>query len=86
MLCSRRGFVYLMPFGLVFLDDDGDVWTVDIRPAQSEQGHRALLFSRPSFIEPAEQRALEEVPPCWPDCTSDELRGYLAVALERSGE
>jgi hypothetical protein len=73
-----------MPFGLVFLDDDGDVWTVDVRPAQSEQGRRSMLFSRPSFIEPTEQRSLEEVPPCWPNCSDDELRAFLAAAVDSS--
>jgi hypothetical protein len=73
-----------MPFGLVFLDHDGEVWTVDIRPAPSQQGRRSLLFSRPSFLEPAEQRALEEVPACWPNCTGEELRAFLEAAFDAS--
>jgi hypothetical protein len=75
-----------MAFGLVFLDHDGDVWTVDVRPAPPpETGRRFLRFSRPSFLEPSEQRELDDVPPCWPDCTDDDLRGFLAAALDASG-
>lgn len=73
-----------MPFGLVFLDHDGGVWTVDVRPAPTEQGRRSLLFSRPTFIDPAEEYALDDVPACWPNCTSDELRAFLAEALDAS--
>jgi len=73
---------YPMPFGLVFLDRDGDVLTVDVRPAATEQGHRSLLFSKPSFLQPFEQRSLDEVPPCWPDCTGEELRAFLAAAVD----
>ena len=69
-----------MPFGLVFLDNDGDVWTVDVHLSETERGERSLLFSRPSFIEPAEQRAFEGVPSCWPNCSGDELRGFLEAA------
>ena len=66
-----------MPFGLVFLDHDGEVWTVDVRLSEGEPGERSLLFSRPTFLEPAEQRAFEGVPSCWPNCSEDELRGLL---------
>jgi hypothetical protein len=69
-----------MPFGLVFLDHDGEVWTVDARLSDAERGERSLLFSRPTFIEPAEQRAFEGVPSCWPNCSGDELRGFLGAA------
>jgi hypothetical protein len=75
-----------MPFGLVFLDHDGDLWTVDVRsPQLKEPGRRSLRFSRPTFLEPTEQRELDDVPPCWPDCTDDELRAFLAAALDASG-
>jgi hypothetical protein len=73
-----------MPFGLVFLDHDGDVWTVDVRPVPTDEARKLMLFSRPSFVEPAEQRSLEGVPPCWPDCTDEELRGLLVSAVESS--
>jgi hypothetical protein len=67
-----------MAFGIVFVDTAGDVWTVD---AQSSPEHeRSLLFSRPSFVEPTEQRALEGIPDCWPNCTGDELRVFLHAA------
>jgi hypothetical protein len=69
-----------MPFGLVFLDHDGEVWTVDARLSDAERGERSLLFSRPTFIEPAEQRAFEGVPSCWPNCSADELRVFLGSA------
>ncbi|HEY2378469.1 MAG TPA: hypothetical protein VGH98_20990 [Gemmatimonadaceae bacterium] len=69
-----------MPFGLVFLGHDGEVWTVDVRKPEMERGPRSLLFSRPSFLEPSEERAVEGVPSCWPDCTGDELRGLLEAA------
>jgi hypothetical protein len=67
-----------MPFGIVFLDDTGDVWTVDV--LNSEDRRRSLVFSRPSFLEPAEQRALEGIPECWPNCTGEELRAFLEAA------
>jgi hypothetical protein len=73
-----------MAFGLVFLDQDGGVWTVDVRPVPSQEGQRLLLFSRPSFVEPTEQHSLNEVPPCWPDCSGEELRSLLVAALDRS--
>ena len=69
-----------MPFGLVFLDSDGEVWTVDARLSGSERRERSLVFSRPSFLEPSEQRSFEGVPPCWPNCSEDELRGFLEAA------
>lgn len=68
-----------MPFGLVFLDQGGTVWTVDVRHAASG-GDRLLVFSRPSFLEPAEQRSLERVPECWPECSDEELRALLGSA------
>jgi len=74
-----------MAFGLVFLDDGGEVWTVDVRLPGGEQGRRSLVFSRPSFLDPAEQWALNDVPECWPNCADDELRGFLAAARETSG-
>lgn len=67
-----------MPFGLVFLDQGGSVWTVDVR--QASGGTRSLVFCRPSFLEPAEQRALDAVPECWPECSDEELRALLGVA------
>jgi hypothetical protein len=70
-----------MAFGLVFLDQSGDVWTVDAH-ADKDRG-RALLFSRPSFLDPREQRALDQIPPCWPNCTGEELRAYLEEAIVR---
>ena len=70
-----------MPFGLVFLDQEGDVWTVDVHHASADtRPARSLLFSRPSFVDPAEQRAFEGVPSCWPDCSGDALRGFLEAA------
>jgi hypothetical protein len=69
-----------MAFGLVFLDNDGAVWTVDVRQAGAEHSARLLLFSRPSFLDPAEQLALDDVPACWPNCNGDDLRGLLAAA------
>jgi hypothetical protein len=68
-----------MPFGLVFLDQGGEVWTVDVRQTESGGG-RALVFCRPSFLDPAEQRAVDGVPDCWPDCSDEELRELLTVA------
>lgn len=73
-----------MAFGLVFLDHGGEVWTVDVRLPGAEKGGRALVFSRPSFLAPTEQRALDQVPPCWPNCCSDELRDFLAAARATS--
>lgn len=71
-----------MPFGLVFLDHGGDVWTVDVRHADATDTGRTLVFSRPSFLEPREQRALTGVPDCWPDCSDEELRALLDAARE----
>jgi hypothetical protein len=59
------------------------VWTVDVRSADPQRA-RALVFSRPSFVEPSEQRALDEIPACWPNCTDEELRAYLEAAVNRS--
>src|SRR5438132_826610 len=56
-----------MAFGLVFLDHGGEVWTVDVRLPGGQPGGRSLVFSRPSFLAPTEQRALDDVPPRWPD-------------------
>jgi hypothetical protein len=69
-----------MPFGLVFLDEGGSVWTVGVRQAPATEGVRSLVFSRPSFFEPAEQRALDDVPDCWPECSDEELRALLGAA------
>ena len=70
-----------MPFGLVFLDDGGVVWTVDVRQSGSTaEGARSLVFCRPSFFDPAEQRALDNVPDCWPECSDIELRALLGTA------
>jgi hypothetical protein len=69
-----------MAFGLVFQDNLGDVWTVDVRLSPADHGRRSLLFSRPSFVAPEEQRAFEGVPECWPNCTGDELRAFLEAA------
>lgn len=69
-----------MPFGFVFLDDGGAVWTVDVRQPGESGGPRSLVFSRPSFLDPAEQRALDAVPDCWPECSEEELRALLGTA------
>ena len=71
-----------MAFGLVFRDDTGDVWTVDAQTNDPERG-RLLIFSRPSFLDPSEQRALDGIPDCWPNCTDEELRAYLEAAVAR---
>jgi hypothetical protein len=71
-----------MAFGLVFLDPGGAVWTVDVETA--DERNRRLLFSRPSFLEPAEQRTLNEIPPCWPNCSDEELQDLLDVAVVRN--
>lgn len=68
-----------MPFGLVFLDEGGAVWTVDVRSAASSE-EKSLVFCRPSFFDPAEQRAIDGVPDCWPECTDQELRTLLDSA------
>ena len=68
-----------MAFGIVFLDNDGDVWTVDAK--SSPESERSLLFSRPSFVEPTEQRLLDGIPDCWPNCTGEELRAFLGAAV-----
>jgi hypothetical protein len=67
-----------MAFGIVFLDSTGDVWTVDAK--SSPEHERSLLFSRPSFLEPAEQRSLDGIPDCWPNCSGEELRAFLGAA------
>lgn len=71
-----------MAFGLVFRDDTGEVWTVDARTTEPERG-RFLIFSRPSFLDPSEQRALDRIPECWPNCTDEELRVFLEAAVAR---
>lgn len=71
-----------MAFGLVFRDGTGEVWTVDAQTADPERG-RFLIFSRPSFLDPSEQRALDGVPECWPNCTDEELRAFLEAAVAR---
>ena len=71
-----------MAFGLVFLDETGEVWTVDALSSDKER--RALLFSRPSFLQPMEQRALDGIPECWPNCTGEELRAFLEAAVVRT--
>ena len=48
-------------------------------------GGRSLVFSRPSFLAPTEQRALDDVPPCWPNCDSEALREFLAAARDTPG-
>jgi hypothetical protein len=68
-----------MAFGLVFLDPAGEVWTVDVQ--SNDERRRSLLFSRPSFLEPTEQRSFHEIPPCWPNCSHEELRGFLDAAV-----
>ena len=68
-----------MAFGLVFLDHAGELWTVDVQAADADR-RRSLLFSRPSFLSPSEQRALETIPDCWPNCSDDELRMLLEEA------
>jgi hypothetical protein len=72
-----------MGFGLVFRDEAGDVWTVDVHASEGERA-RSLLFSRPSFLDPSEQRALDGIPACWPNCSDDELRAFLEAAVERA--
>jgi len=74
-----------MAFGLVFLDHGGEVWTVDVRLPGGQPGGRSLVFSRPSFLAPTEQRALDDVPPCWPNCDSEALREFLAAARDTPG-
>jgi len=69
-----------MAFGLVFRDGDGEVWTVDALMHDPERG-RSLIFSRPSFVDPSEQRALDGIPDCWPNCTDEELRAFLEAAV-----
>lgn len=69
-----------MPFGLVFLGHEGEVWTVDVRGSEPGRGPDSMLFSRPSFLNPSEERALPGIPACWPDCTDTALRGFLESA------
>ena len=71
-----------MAFGLVFRDGTGDVWTVDAQTHDPDRG-RFLIFSRPSFLEPSEQRAFDGIPECWPNCTDEELRLFLEAAVTR---
>lgn len=68
-----------MPFGFVFLDEGGAVWTVDVRESKSGP-ERSLVFCRPSFFDPAEQRAIQGIPDCWPECSDEELRALLGAA------
>lgn len=68
-----------MPFGFVFLDGGGAVWTVGVRPS-AEPSERTLVFSRPSFLDPAEQRSIPGLPDCWPECSDEELRALLGEA------
>jgi hypothetical protein len=72
-----------MAFGLVFLDHAGDVWTVDAQTSEPPD-RRSLIFSRPTFLEPMEQRAFVGIPGCWPNCTEDELRTFLDLAIVRT--
>jgi hypothetical protein len=72
-----------MGFGLVFRDDTGVVWTVDVQSADAQRG-RSLVFSRPTFLEPSEQRALDGIPACWPNCSDEELRQFLEAATLRT--
>lgn len=74
-----------MPFGLVFLGHEGEVWTVDVRQPGPAREPGSMHFFRPSFLNPAEERAFEGVPPCWPDCTGEELREFLEAAHGTSG-
>lgn len=74
-----------MPFGLVFLGHKGEVWTVDVRLSEAGRGPGSMLFSRPSFLAPAEERAFAGIPSCWPDCTGAELLGFLEAAHATSG-
>jgi hypothetical protein len=69
-----------MPFGLVFLDEGGAVWTVQINQSAGAGASRSLVFCRPSFFDPAERRSLEQVPDCWPECSDEELRALLGSA------
>lgn len=69
-----------MPFGLVFLGDEGEVWTVDVSASQPGHTRRFMLFSHPTFLNASEKREFDGVPACWPDCSSNQLRGFLEAA------
>lgn len=70
-----------MAFGLAVLDDQGRVWTVDVKRCPVTHTTLGLHFSRPSFIEPLEQRYLANVPECWPSCDGEQLRAALRLAV-----
>ena len=84
ILCAKlawfRNRAAPMAFGLVFLGHEGEVWTVDVRLSGSGRAPGSMVFSRPTFINPSEEREFAAVPTCWPDCTSDQLRGFLETA------
>ena len=72
-----------MPFGLVVVDDTGQVWTVDAERCSVTHSLLGLCFSTPTFIEPKEQRYVRHVPECWPTCAPDLLRAALRLAVSR---
>ena len=72
-----------MPFGLVLVDDDGRVWTVDLERCPETHNMVGLRFSHPTFIEPVEQRFVGDVPECWPKCERGVLRAALRLAVPR---
>lgn len=75
-----------MAFGLAFLDDEGRVWTVDVKTCPVTHTTLGLCFSRPSFIEPLEQRHLANVLGCWPSCDAEQLRAALRLALPHEAQ
>ena len=74
-----------MAYGLVFLDDNGAIWTVGPIAGPAPGTLRGLRFCRPSFFRPEEEYELSAVPEGWPSCTAVELRGALARARDERG-
>jgi hypothetical protein len=69
-----------MPFGIVFLDEEGATWTVGPLPGEGPGAVRGLRFCRPSFLTPEEAYELTGVPEGWPSISASELRRALARA------
>ena len=69
-----------MGSALIFLDDAGAAWSVQPITGNKPGSICGLRFSRPSFLEPIEERTSENVPACWPNCTPHTLRDLLRTA------
>lgn len=70
-----------MGFAHIFVDDVGAAWSVQPINCNKPGCICGLRFSRPSFLEPVEERTSEHVPTCWPNCSQQTLREVLRTSV-----